>query len=86
MGIAGLWDHWNSPKGWVESFTMLTIAAGEHPLMKNFHRPGDEKRMVVILPEAQYEDWLDAPVQGSMKFLVQYPAERLVGAEQVKTV
>jgi putative SOS response-associated peptidase YedK len=27
--------------------------------MRNFHRPEDEKRMVVTLDEADYDAWLD---------------------------
>ena len=48
--------------------------------MRNFHKPGDEKRMVVILPEAAYDDWLNAPVERSMEFMRQYPAERLAAS------
>lgn len=40
----------------VLSFTMLTINADDHGLFKNFHRPEDEKRMVVILLEDQYDE------------------------------
>ena len=40
------------------SFTMLTVKADDHPLMKRFHRPGDEKRSVVIVPRDEYESWL----------------------------
>ncbi|EIU3494371.1 SOS response-associated peptidase [Pseudomonas aeruginosa] len=46
LGIAGLWEHWRSPEGEdVLSYTMLTINADYHPLMSNYHRPTDEKRM-----------------------------------------
>lgn len=31
---------------------MLTINADQRPLFKGYHRPNDEKRIVVILPEA----------------------------------
>jgi len=80
MGIAGIWDAWTDAKGERQlSYTMLTINAAEHPLMRNYHRPGDEKRTVVILPEAQYDAWLDAPVERSMEFMQLYPAEHLVG-------
>jgi putative SOS response-associated peptidase YedK len=43
-------------------------------------RPAEkhDKRMVAILPEAQYSNWLDAPAERSRDFLNQYPAERLV--------
>jgi putative SOS response-associated peptidase YedK len=79
MGIAGLWSSWRSPAGeTVLSFTMLTINADDHPLMRHMHRPNEEKRMVVILPDAAQQDWLDAPAPRSMAFLQPYPADRLV--------
>ena len=81
MGIAGLWDRWKQADGMVvHSFTMLTINADTHELMKRFHQPTDEKRMVVILPEAAYADWLAAPLQRSMDFMHPYPADRLVAS------
>lgn len=83
MGIAGLWSTWKSPAGEVHSFTMLTVNADDHDLMKNFHRPQDEKRMVVILPVGAYDDWLMAEPANSMDFMRQYPADRLVAAPKV---
>jgi putative SOS response-associated peptidase YedK len=78
MGIAGLWSWWKSPKGEVlHSFTMLTINADQHPLMNQFHKPNDEKRMVVILPEHRYDDWLHADAQHSAEFLSLYSADAL---------
>ena len=78
MGIAGLWSAWKSPQGQVlHSFSMLTINADAHALMNRFHKPGEEKRMVVVLPEAQYADWLQARPADSMDFLRPYPAEAL---------
>ena len=56
---------------------MLTINADEHALMKRFHKPGDEKRMVVILDEAEYDAWLECPVERMRDFLRPFPAERL---------
>jgi hypothetical protein len=35
---------------------MLTINADDHALMRNFHKPQDEKRMIVILPPDRYDD------------------------------
>lgn len=79
MGIAGLWSWWKAPSGKpVHSFTMLTINADEHALMRNFHKPGDEKRMVVILPTGSYDDWLTVPPAQTPEFLRQYPADMLV--------
>ncbi len=60
MGIAGIWTGWRAPDGTIiRSMSMLTVNADDHPLMRNFHRPEDEKRMVVILDEAEYDAWLD---------------------------
>ncbi|WP_017739318.1 SOS response-associated peptidase [Pseudomonas sp. CBZ-4] len=78
MGIAGLWECWTNPAGEeVFGFSMLTVNAGNNELMRNFHRPEDEKRMVVILPKGLYADWLRAPAAESMEFMRQYPADRL---------
>ena len=79
MGIAGLWDVWNDPvKGQLLSFTMLTVNADDHPLLRNFHRPGEEKRMIVVLPENRYADWLNAPPNDSINFMLPYPSDNLV--------
>lgn len=78
MGIAGLWDRWTSPEGeLIYSYTMLTINASDHPVMNQFHRPEDEKRMVVILPEDQYGAWLEAEPGESMDFMQAFPAEAM---------
>jgi len=78
MGIAGLWDRWKSPQGEVvHSFTMLTINADQHPLMNLFHKPTDEKRMVVVLEPEQFEDCVQAPPSRSMEFLRPFPADGL---------
>jgi putative SOS response-associated peptidase YedK len=56
---------------------MLTINADDHPLMRLFHKPTDEKRMVVILPPERYQDWLVAPAEHSMEFMKPIPAAHL---------
>jgi putative SOS response-associated peptidase YedK len=78
IGIAGLWTGCKFPSGdIIRSFTMLTVNADDHPFMRNYHKPGDEKRMIVILHEDQYDAWLSAPPEESRQFLRQYPAELL---------
>ena len=62
---------------------MLTINADDHALMRDYHKPNDEKRMVVILPQAAYEDWLTAPAEQGMRFMEAYPAERLTASAPV---
>ena len=70
LGIAGLWSQWKSPNGeLIHSFTMLTVNAQAHPLMHLFPKPTDEKRMVVILPQDRYGDWLQATHEQSMALL-----------------
>lgn len=79
LGIAGLWSRWQSQDGLeVLSYTMLTVNADDHSLMRDYHRPNDEKRMVVILPAGSYRDWLQASVEQSAEFMRQYPADRLI--------
>ena len=63
---------------------MLAINADEHPLFKYMHRPDlkrpigkQDKCTVVIVPEAQYEEWLDAPANRAMAIMNQCPAGRL---------
>lgn len=78
MGIAGIWTGWRGPDGSViRSMSMLTVNADEHPLMRDFHRPQDEKRMVVILDEADYDRWLDADASNPETLLRQYDSSRL---------
>lgn len=76
MGIAGLWTGKRMLNGEVlRSFTMLTVNADDHLFMRDFHKPQDEKRMVVILHEEEYDAWLAASPDESRYFLRQFPAE-----------
>lgn len=85
MGVASLWDQWVEPQTGevVESFTMLTVNADGHPVMGRFHRPGDEKRSVVVLEPGQFGDWM-AGTMPHCESLIQVPSSRLlVGTGQV---
>ena len=46
FGVASLWDTLMDPSTGkvVNSFTILTVNADEHPVMKQFHKPSDEKK------------------------------------------
>jgi putative SOS response-associated peptidase YedK len=46
--------------------------------MCRFHKPVDEKRMVVILPPDSYDAWLKAKPEQSMDFMRQYAPNQLV--------
>ncbi|PIT71404.1 SOS response-associated peptidase [Limnohabitans sp. G3-2] len=62
FGIACLWDRWTDPDSGdrVVSFSMLTVNADDHPVMRQFHKPGDEKRTPVIIAPDLQDAWLSA--------------------------
>lgn len=85
IGLAGLWSRWKSASGGVVySYAMLTINADAHPLMKHYHKPEDEKRMVVVLPDRAYQNWLTVPVDDTLAFMLPFPADQLKAAAPVK--
>lgn len=63
---------------------MLTINADHHPLMNQFNKTTDEKRIIVILPPERYDDWLKASPSESRDFLKVRPA-KLMSAEQLRS-
>jgi putative SOS response-associated peptidase YedK len=52
---------------------MLTVNADGHPVYQRMHKPGDEKRMIVILDPEQYDNWLRCTPIEAKKFFVQWP-------------
>jgi putative SOS response-associated peptidase YedK len=57
---------------------MLTVNADNHPLMKRFHKPGDEKRSVVIVRPDAHAYWLNCrSTDEARSFLNLYPAEQM---------
>jgi putative SOS response-associated peptidase YedK len=79
IGVAGLWGMWIDPKTGdrVPTFTMLTVNADDHALYKRFHRPGEEKRMPVILRPEDFDAWLNCTVAEAASFMKQFPADQL---------
>jgi len=71
FGIASIWDTWTDPATGelVTSFSMLTVNADEHPVMNQFHKPGDEKRTPVILAPHQFDAWLGADTPAAMAMM-----------------
>ncbi len=71
LGIASLWETWADPSTGevVTSFTMLTVNADAHPVMNQFHKPGDEKRTPLVLSPQQYEAWLSADQAQAMRMM-----------------
>ena len=76
MGVAGIYETWRHPDGReMASFSMLTVNADDHPVMKHFHKPEDEKRMVVILRPEEYLPWLTCSVANARNYFRQYLGE-----------
>lgn len=77
FAVAGLWRAWPEEEGDVSySFTQLTVNADEHEVMVHFHRPGDEKRSLVVVPASEYDDWLSCrDPEVARTYMSLYPAE-----------
>ena len=87
-GLAGLWNTWvdKTTGEVVESYTMLTINADSHGLMKRMHKPDpklgpdqQDKRSVVPIEPEDVDTWLFAP-QAEAARLVRLAPEDLFKA------
>lgn len=67
--IAALYELAQQDNELVRSMTMLTVNADQHPLMKQFHAPDDEKRTVVVIPPHLRMEWLTADQQTARNML-----------------
>lgn len=83
FGLAGLWESRTTQDGdpwW--SFSMLTINADGHPLMQRFHKPGDEKRSVVVLEDDAWAAWMKADREEDVRaFLTLFDAGTMRAVE-----
>ena len=85
MGAAGLWASWTGADGeTIVSFTLLTLNANNHALLRRYQQPGSEKRMPVILNEGAYGAWLTVRLEKAKEFMRQYSASWLA-ANPVET-
>jgi hypothetical protein len=64
---------------------MLTVNADEHEVMRQFHKPGDEKRTPVIMAQENYIDWLGADIPAATQMLSLKNMPALQAAPQPKT-
>lgn len=83
-GMAGLWNTWvDHATGEIhESYTMLTINADAHPLMRRMHKPDpklppdqQDKRSVIPIEMENLEQWLAGTVNDAQALLKLAPAE-----------
>ena len=82
--LAGLWSTWTDRESGevVESYTMLTLNADEHPLMSRMHKPDpklaadkQDKRSVVPLELPDIDAWLHGTVEQAKQLLRLAPVE-----------
>jgi putative SOS response-associated peptidase YedK len=85
FALAGIWDRWQRGDQVIESFSMITINADDHEIMKRMHRPGDEKRMPIILLPEDYDRWINADSELAFTMCQQFPAD-LMQAEDAPLV
>lgn len=73
--VAAIWDSWTDRATGeiVESFSMLTINADGLPVMSRFHRPGDERRSLVVVPPNACHEWLGATTGTARDLLTEMP-------------
>lgn len=87
FGIACLWERWTDPASGelVVSFAMLTVNADEYPVMKQFHKPQDEKRTPVIIAPQLHDAWLGADVPQAAALMNWQHMPELVASPAPKT-
>jgi len=87
-GLAGLWNRWRDEATGreLESYTMLTVNADHHALMRRMHKPdpklppgAQDKRSVVAIEPEDVDRWLHAPPVEAAR-LVRPPAVELFAA------
>jgi len=93
-GLAGLWSTWTDKATGeiVESYTMLTINADDHPLMSRMHKPNpglpagqQDKRSVVAIELRDVDRWLNgAPEEAAA--LVKAPGAELMAASPTASI
>jgi putative SOS response-associated peptidase YedK len=78
--VAAIWDSWTDRVTGeiVESFSMLTINADGHPIMGRFHKPADERRSLVVVPQQAWQDWLTATADTARSMLTEMPVDQFI--------
>ena len=88
LGLAGLWSTWTDrDTGEIhESYTMLTINADRHPIMRRMHKPDpklpadqQDKRSVIPIELEDVPTWLRGTVDQAAK-LLRTPADAVFSA------
>ena len=84
FALAGIWERWHRDGKEVMSFSMLTVNADDHAIMKRMHRPGEEKRMPVIIRRNDYARWLSADAEEARRMCQTFAAEDMMAVADPK--
>jgi putative SOS response-associated peptidase YedK len=77
-GLAGLWSSWTNRETGeiVDSYTMLTMNADAHPLMRRMHKPDpklgsheQDKRSVIAINREDWDAWLNGSLPGAQALI-----------------
>lgn len=88
-GLAGLWNAWLDRHSgeWIESYTMLTINADAHPLMRRMHKPKatagpdeQDKRSVIPIESRDVDRWLHGTPADASRLLALAPLQAFAAA------
>lgn len=88
-GLAGLWNTWvdRTTGEVIESYTMLTVNADDHPLMSRMHKPDpkllpdqQDKRSVVAIEAGDVERWLQGSADDVAALLAPPAVELIEGS------
>lgn len=91
-GLAGLWNTWvdRTTGEVVESYTMLTVNADDHPIMNRMHKPDpklpadqQDKRSVVAIEQGDVERWFRGSTKDVAELLTPPAIERIEAAPAV---
>ena len=80
FALACLWERWTDVEIGEDiiSFSILTRDASTHPLLSRFHKPGDAKRMPIIIPDLYLHSWLEASLKKASEIILLDPPIDLI--------
>ena len=73
--IAALYEIVKIGEQIIRSATMLTMDALDHPMMKDFHEPGNVKRSVIVIPHQHLKTWLNWKSPDITNFVEGFPVD-----------
>ena len=73
--IAALYEICKIGDEVVRSATMITMDAIDHPMMKEFHEPGNIKRSVIVIPHERLDEWLSWKFPDIRSFVQGFPED-----------